>query len=305
MPRVRIATRESALALWQAHHIRDALATAHDGLEVEIVGMTTQGDKWLNAPLSEVGGKGLFIKELEVAMRDGHADIAVHSMKDLPARLPDGFALPVIAYRASVTDALVGTTAGLAGLAQGARVGSSSLRRKAQLQSLRPDLQVLPVRGNVGTRLAKLDAGEYDALVLASAGLERLGIEREDVSELSVADSLPAPGQGALGVECAADWDGIALLEPLRDLQVERCVRAERGVSLGLGADCSLPVAAYATTSDEGGEVALSALLASADGGRILRAAANGPDPEILARAVVADLYEQGAQEILDALAAP
>ena len=301
MATVRIATRESALALWQAHHIRDELEAAHPGLEVEIVGLTTQGDKWLNAPLSEVGGKGLFIKELEVAMQEGRADIAVHSMKDLPAELPDGFALPVIAYRAPVTDALVGVADGLDGLPEGARVGSSSLRRKAQLLSHRPDLEIAPVRGNVGTRLQKLDDGEYDALVLASAGLLRLGLDRTDVSELPIDASLPAPGQGALGIECVAGWHGLDLLTPLRDDAVARCVRAERGVSLGLGADCSLPVAAYARVDGEG--VLLRALIASADGARILRAEASGTDPEAVAETAVAELYRQGAQDILDALA--
>jgi len=300
---VTIATRESPLALWQAHHLRDQLQQAHAGLEVNIHGLTTQGDRWLQAPLSEVGGKGLFIKELEVAMLEGAADIAVHCIKDLPAELPDGFILPVVAYRAPVTDMLVGSVEGLDGLRHGAKVGSSSLRRKTQLLALRPDLNVMPIRGNVGSRLGKLDAGEFDAIVLATAGLQRLGIEREDCVELSIEQSLPAPGQGALGVECRADWPHLGLLEPLKDEQVALCIACERGVSLGLGADCSLPIAAYAEL-DTNSDLRLRALIGNADGTRILRSQAEGQDPQALAAEVVADLYAQGAQDILDSLSA-
>ncbi len=242
-----IATRESKLALWQAHFVREQLSAAHPDIEVKLLGMTTKGDQWLAAPLSEVGGKGLFVKELEVAMLEGRADIAVHSVKDLPAQMPPGFALPILAFRADVEDVLVSPKGSLADLPQGACIGSSSLRRKAQLLALRPDLDIRPVRGNVGTRLDKLDAGEYDAIVLAAAGLGRLEIQRDDLYVLDVDTCLPAPGQGALGIECRADADVLTLLAPLKDLNVARCVEAERGISAGLGADCSLPVAAYAT----------------------------------------------------------
>lgn len=299
---VRIATRESALALWQANFIRDRLLAAHPGLDVELLGMTTAGDRWLQAPLSEIGGKGLFVKELEQAMLDGRADIAVHSVKDLPAELPDGFALPVIAFRDAVHDVVVGVSPDLDALPEGARLGSSSLRRQAQLKAVRPDLDVRPVRGNVGTRLGKLDAGEYDAIVLAAAGLNRLGLSRADSFALPVTTCLPAPGQGALGIECLADSPVQQLLAPLVDDEVAACVAAERGISAGLGADCSLPVAANAVY--DGGEVALTALLADADGGRLLRTQRRGDDPVDVARLAVQDLFDQGAQEVLDDLAA-
>ena len=259
--------------------------------------MTTKGDRWLQSPLSEIGGKGLFIKELEAAMLAGEADIAVHSMKDLPAELPPEFCLPVIAYREEVADVLVSGAGSLQDLQNGAKVGSSSLRRQAQLKALRPDLNVQPIRGNVDTRLKKLDDGEFDAIVLAAAGLNRLGLERSGIERLSVDQSLPAPGQGALGIECLVDSPAIEFLQPLMDEDVSRCVRAERGISLGLGADCSLPVAAYAQL--EGENIHLRALLASPDGKRILRSHGHHPDPEQLAKDLVADLMAQGANEIL------
>jgi len=306
---ITIATRESQLALWQAYYVRDQLQQAHPGLKVELLGMTTKGDRWLNAPLAEVGGKGLFVKELEVAMMEGRADIAVHSVKDLPAQMPDGFALPVLAFRAEVEDVLVSPKGGLESLPGGARVGSSSLRRKSQLLALRPDLHIEPVRGNVGTRLSKLDSGEYDAIVLAAAGLKRLQIERSDLHVLDIDTCLPAPGQGALGIECREDDAVLALLEPLKDTAVARCVNAERGISAGLGADCSLPVAAFAqplgrdqADRGEDGELELRALLGSADGRRLLRTTQRGHDPDELAARAVRELYEQGAQDVLDGL---
>ncbi|MGD8418754.1 MAG: hydroxymethylbilane synthase, partial [Pseudomonadales bacterium] len=205
LERIVIATRESKLALWQAEFVQRELSKASPGTSVELLGMTTRGDQWLSSPLSEVGGKGLFIKELEEAMLDGRADVAVHSMKDVPAHLPDGFVLPLIGYRADVRDALVTRSeGGLDDLPEGAVVGSSSLRRQAMLLARRPDLRVRPVRGNVGTRLGKMDAGEYDALVLAAAGLDRLGLAGRISERLPVDVSLPAAGQGALGVECSA-----------------------------------------------------------------------------------------------------
>jgi hydroxymethylbilane synthase len=296
---IRIATRQSKLALWQANFIRERLLAAHPGLEVELVGITTKGDRWLKSPLSEVGGKGLFVKELELAMMSGDADLAVHSMKDLPAEIPDGFDLPVIAFREQVNDVLVGVTA-LDQLSGGARVGSSSLRRKAQLLALRPDLDVQPIRGNVDTRLGKLDAGQFDAIVLASAGMRRLEIERRDAMVLSTSDSLPAPGQGALGIETLADGSVGELLAPLQDDETARCVRAERGISAGLGADCSLPIAALAVI--ESGVLTLEAVVASADGTRILRARSEGVDPDVVAEAAVTDLVQQGAQDVLNGL---
>jgi len=296
---LRIATRKSRLALWQAEFIKARLEQVHPGLDVTLVGMTTRGDRWLSAPLSEIGGKGLFIKELETAMSDGGADLAVHSMKDVPANLPDGFALPVIGYRDEVRDVLVSPKFGsVATLPVGARVGSSSLRRQAQLLARRPDLDVAPVRGNVNTRLDKLDAGEYDALLLAGTGLQRLGLAPRIREFLSLEDSLPAAGQGALGIECLVErTDVIDLLRPLNDATVARCVAAERAVSRHLGADCSLPIAAYAL--DRGGRLSLSALIASSSGRRILRCAVEGNDPDALGAEAAAQLRRQGADEIL------
>jgi len=300
--KVRIATRKSALALWQAEHIKQALQTAHPGLDVELVGYTTSGDRWLSAPLSDVGGKGLFVKELEQAMLEGAADFAVHSMKDVPVALPDPFVLGAIGYRADVRDALVsGTAATLASLPESARVGSASLRRAAQLKHLRPDLRVEPIRGNVNTRLNKLDAGDYDALVLASAGLERLGLKDRVSEYLDIEVSLPAAGQGALGVECCAERaDLIALLQPLNDPEIAQCVTAERAVSRGLGADCSLPVAAYAVQRDA--DVFVRARVGSPDGVTLLHAEATAADPEDAGLQAAEALCGQGATELLESL---
>ncbi|MEQ8486442.1 MAG: hydroxymethylbilane synthase [Pseudomonadales bacterium] len=302
MQKLVIATRESPLALWQAEFVKTELEAAHPGLEVGLLGMRTQGDRWLQSPLSEVGGKGLFIKELEQAVLDGRADLAVHSMKDVPAALPDAFVLPVIAFRDDVRDALVTRDGrGFDDLPAGARIGSASLRRQAQLRARRPDLQVSPVRGNVGTRLGKLDAGEYDALVLASAGLHRLGLSGRVAEYLDVQRSVPAAGQGALGIECLATAKSVrALLAVLDDPLVRRCVEAERAVSAGLGADCSAPLGAHATL--QGDQVQLDAVLASVDGRRVLRASARGSDPVVVGGRVVADLRRQGAADILAAL---
>lgn len=297
-----IATRESPLALWQAEFIKAALMAAHDELEVTLLGMRTQGDRWLKSPLSEVGGKGLFIKELEQALLEGRADLAVHSMKDVPAHLGDEFALPVIAFRDDVRDALVSRGgARLVELPPGARIGSASLRRQAQLRARRPDLEVAPVRGNVGTRLGKLDAGEYDALVLACAGLERLRLTDRIAERLAVADSVPAAGQGALGIECLAGAKEVReLVGALHDPRVSACVLAERAVSAGLGADCSSPLGAYAELSGE--QLQLVAVLASVDGRRVLRARASGTDPAAVGAEVVASLRSQGAMDILHSL---
>jgi len=300
--RIVIATRESRLALWQAEFIRDEIMRARPGLEVALLGMTTRGDRWLESPLSEVGGKGLFIKELEEALLSERADVAVHSMKDVPAHLPEGFALPLIGYRADVRDALVTPSgATLAELPSGAVVGSSSLRRQAMLLASRPDLVVKPVRGNVGTRLDKLDAGQYDALVLAVAGLERLGLGERIAEKLPVSVSLPAAGQGALGVECRADdIELVSLLSALEEPAVAGCVVAERTVSAGIGADCSAPLGAHAVTRGDG--MHLQARLATPDGTRVLSAEAHGMDAESLGRAVAESLLAQGARELLAAI---
>ncbi len=302
---LRIATRQSKLALWQANFVADRLREAHAGLAVELVGITTKGDRWLQAPLSEVGGKGLFVKELEAAMLDGRADIAVHSAKDLPAAMPEAFALPVLAYREDVRDVLVSVAGDLDALPAGARVGSSSLRRKAQLLARRGDLLVEPVRGNVDTRLGKLAAGEFDAIVLAQAGLNRLeltdALPAGQAYALDPALCLPAPGQGALAIQCLADGDAVTLLGPLADEAVARCVSAERGVSEGLGGDCSLPLAAHAEIGDDG-HVHLAARLCSADGATILHASGSGADPGALARQVVASLLADGGEAVLAAL---
>ena len=301
--RIVIATRESTLALWQANFIRERLLDVYPDLSIELLGMTTQGDRWQSSPLSEVGGKGLFIKELEEAILKGTADIAVHSMKDVPAQLPAPFALPVIGYRADVRDALVCPQGhGLMTLPAGARVGSSSLRRQAMLLAQRGDLKMLPVRGNVGTRLGKLDAGEYDALILAAAGLERLGLAERICEHLALDVCLPAAGQGALGIECAAaDEELLTMLEVLNDPAVSDCVRAERMVSATLGADCSTPLGAHACKQAH--RIELTAVLCTADGSRILRAAATGTDPLATGREVASSLLNDGAAELLADLA--
>jgi hydroxymethylbilane synthase len=302
MERLVIATRESPLALWQAEFVKERLEAAHPGLEVALLGIRTQGDRWLQSPLSEVGGKGLFIKELEQALLDGRAHLAVHSMKDVPAHLPDEFVLPAIGFRDDVRDAFVSHSgASFAELPAGARIGSASLRRQSQMRARRPDLEVAPVRGNVGTRLGKMEAGEYDALVLASAGLKRLQLEHRITEIFTVTDSVPAAGQGALGIECLADADEVRrLVAALDDELVSRCVRAERAVSAGLGADCSAPLGAHAVLDGE--RIELRAVLATVDGRRVLRADATGTDPATVGAEVVAALADQGAREILGQL---
>ena len=297
-----IATRQSELALWQAEFIGNAIENAWPGVEVKLLGMTTRGDRWLNAPLAEIGGKGLFIKELEGALLAGDAHIAVHSMKDVPAVLPEGFSLPVMAFRDDPRDVLVsrnGET--LAELPAGSRVGSSSLRRQSQVYAVRRDLDVCPVRGNVNTRLDKLDSGEYDALLLAAAGLKRLQLEARITEYLDINICLPAGGQGALGIECRADDEALMeLLSPLDDGDVRACVVAERGVSAGLGADCSAPLGAHATILD--GRITLRAVLANPNGDEVLRASASGTRPDVVAANVVANLDDQGGLELLQRL---
>ena len=301
--RLVIATRRSRLALWQAEHVQSRLQTAHPGLTVELLPMSTRGDELLDRRLDQAGGKGLFVKELESAMADGRADLAVHSMKDVPADLPPGFTLAAISAREDPRDALVSNRyAGLAAMPAGANVGTSSLRRAAQIRERYPALEVTLLRGNVDTRVAKLDRGEYDAIVLAVAGLVRLGLAGRIRSYLSPEESLPAPGQGALGIECLASRSDVAeLLATLGDADTARCVRAERAVSRALGGSCALPLGAYALV--RGGRVSLSALIASADGRRVLRASIEGSDPEKVGAAAAQALRDQGADAILQSLA--
>jgi len=301
---IRIATRQSALALWQADYVKARLEAAHPGLRVSLLPMTSRGDKLLDAPLAKIGGKGLFVKELENALLDGSADLAVHSMKDVPMAFPQGLGLYAICEREDPRDAFVSNRfAGLADLPQGSVVGTSSLRRQAQLLALRPDLQIRFLRGNVNTRLAKLDADEYDAIILAAAGLIRLGFAERIREYLTVEDSLPAGGQGAVGIECRTDDAEVhALLEPLHHLDTERRVAAERALNRRLDGGCQVPIACYAV--QEGDVLWLRGLVGQPDGSLLLRAEARGPlnDPAGLGVAVAEDLLAQGAQGILDAV---
>jgi hydroxymethylbilane synthase len=262
--RLVIATRESRLALWQAHHVRDRLLELYPSCSVELLGMTTTGDQVLDRSLNEIGGKGLFTKELEVALADGRADLAVHSLKDVPMELPPGFELAAVMRREDPRDAFVSPHfASLDALPQGARVGTSSLRRAAQLSERRPDLRILPLRGNLDTRLGKLDRGEYDAIILAAAGLKRLGLAARIREVLPPATSLPAPGQGALGIEILAGRADVrGWLAPLVDRRTWLEVTAERSVSRALGGSCRIPLAAYAVVQPDG-VLRLDALLAT------------------------------------------
>jgi hydroxymethylbilane synthase len=269
--RLTVATRESALAMWQAEQIRARLLAKHRHLTVELLGMTTRGDQILDRPLADIGGKGLFIKELEVAMADGRADFAVHSLKDLPMDLPDGYVLAAVVARDDPRDALVSNRyASLADIAAGAVVGTSSLRREAQLRERFPSLQVKPLRGNVNTRVAKVDDGQYDAIILAAAGLKRLGMAERIRELIDPADSLPAAGQGALAVECCADRDDvIALFAPLVDTATLLATTAERAFARTLSGSCHTPIGAYAEWLGE--TLWLRGLIASADGRDVLR----------------------------------
>lgn len=294
-----IATRQSKLALWQAEFIRAELERLPAVDQVELLGITTKGDRWLSSPLSEIGGKALFVKELEQALLDGRAHLCVHSMKDVPAVMDQPFQLACIGYREDPSDVIVSRGGeSLKELPAGAIVGSSSLRRASQILHLRPDLQVRSIRGNVGTRLAKLDSGEFDAIVLAKAGLVRLELGSRITEELSFEVCLPSAGQGALGIEVLDSAPEIAeIVGQLGDPEAMACVGAERGVSAGLQADCTAPVAAHARMRD--GEVWLRARVASPDGSRLLHADAQHADGERAAQAVVAELIAQGARELL------
>jgi hydroxymethylbilane synthase len=299
-----IASRESRLALWQSEHVRDQLKALYPACDVQILGMTTRGDQILDRTLSKVGGKGLFVKELEAALLEGRADIAVHSSKDVPMDLPEGFMLAAFGVREDPCDAFVSNHfAALDELPAGAVVGTSSLRREAQLRARYPHLNVAPLRGNVITRLAKHDQGEYQGIILAAAGLKRLGLGHRIRSLIDVTQSLPAPGQGALAIECRADRaDLVELLAPLHDAATAACVRAERGLSRALSGSCQLPLAAYATT--EAGQVWLRGLVASPDGQRVIRDELRGAaaDPEALGSRLAARLRAAGAGEIIAAL---
>ena len=299
-----IATRESALALWQARNIEAHLAALYPEARVTIRGMTTQGDRILDRALDKIGGKGLFVKELEDALAAGSADIAVHSMKDVPMVLPPGFAIAAITEREDARDAFVSNRyAGFAELPAGSSVGTSSLRRESQVRARFPLLKVEPLRGNVQTRLQKLDDGRYAAIVLAAAGLKRLGLAHRITALLSSEESLPAPGQGALGIECLAGRaDLIALMQPLDHARTASCVRAERALSRALSGSCQLPLGGYAEV--EGGQVRLRGFVASPDGKDFVRAELTGAadDPEALGAALAAHLRTLGATEILAAI---
>ena len=298
---VRIATRKSELALWQANHVAARLRELPAVGRVELVPLTTRGDRALDRSLAEIGGKGLFIKELEVAMQAGRADIAVHSMKDVPADMPEGFTIAAVLERGNPFDTLVTADGrGLDDLAQGAVIGSSSLRRQAQLKALRPDLVTQPLRGNVNTRLRRLDGGEYDALVLACAGLERLGLAHRIGERFTPERLLPANAQGVIGIECLEHRTELReLLGALEHPPTRQTTLAERAVASALQASCEAPLASFAVIS--GGRLALRALAASEDGRRILRAEATGApaDAGALGREVADALLAQGAAGLL------
>ena len=301
---LKIATRQSPLALWQAEHIRERLETLHAGLKVELVTFVTQGDKILDTPLAKIGGKGLFVKELEAALLDGRADLAVHSMKDVPMQLPEGLELAVICEREDPFDAFVSNQyAHFDDLPQGAKLGTSSLRRKSQILKQRPDLDVIDLRGNVGTRLSKLDTGQYDAIILASAGLKRLNLHDRIRHTLTAEVSLPAVGQGALGLECRSqDQQVLDLIMPLMHQDSNACVRAERAFNAYLEGGCQVPIAGFATLEND--QLQLEGRVGSVDGQVLLKALVSGHpnDAEQLGVELAKKLLDQGAGELLEAL---
>jgi len=301
--KIRIATRKSPLALWQAEYVKAELLHYHPQLQVELVAMSTRGDKLLDAPLAKVGGKGLFVKELELAMLEGRADIAVHSMKDVPMEFPEGLGLQVICEREDPTDAFVSNNyTDLSQLPDNAVVGSSSLRRQTQIRAQFPNLQIKDLRGNVNTRLDKLDNGEYDALILASAGLIRLDMSHRIASRLNTELCLPAGGQGAVGIECRSNDEAIlALLSPLHHLDTASCVIAERALNRRLQGGCQVPIACFAELSSDRHSIAVRALVGSVDGQKILQSQLSGPvaNAQQLGEALADQLLEMGAGEIL------
>ena len=302
--RLVIASRESALAMWQSQYIRDRLRALYPQTEVSILGMTTQGDQILDVTLSKIGGKGLFVKELETALEDGRADLAVHSLKDVPMNLPEGFVLAAIGEREDPHDAFVSNKhENLAALPTGSVVGTSSLRRESQLRARFPHLNIEPLRGNVQTRLRKLDEGKYAAIILAAAGLKRLGLGSRIRALISSEDSLPAVGQGALGIECRADRaDVIALLQPLHHPDTAACVLAERALSRSLGGSCQVPLGGFAEVKN--GKLRMRGFVASPDGKRMTSSELTGEinDPETLGNKIADALRAQGADEILAAI---
>jgi hydroxymethylbilane synthase len=304
MSEIVIASRESRLALWQAEHIQARLVALHPGVKVSILGMTTQGDQILDQPLARIGGKGLFIKELETALRDGRADLAVHSLKDMPMEAPEGFALAAICARENPCDAFVSNRySRLEDLPTGAVVGTSSLRRESLLRRRAPHLVIRSLRGNLDTRLKKLDGGEYDAIILAAAGLIRLGLRERIRAVLTPEESLPAPGQGALGIEiCASRLDMAARVAPLHDAPTAHCVKAERAFSRALGGSCQTPLGGYAIL--DGRQLWLRGFIASPDGQTMLEGEIRGDptDDENLGAQLADDLRARGANAILAAL---
>ncbi len=299
---LRIATRRSPLALWQAEFVADALRRLNPRTTVELVPLVTKGDQLLDSPLSRLGGKGLFVKELERAMLEGEADLAVHSMKDVPAAFPAGLGLAAILEREDPRDALIGADA-LSDLPEGACVGTASLRRQLQVQAQRPDCQIRLLRGNINTRLAKLEAGEYDAILLAASGLKRMGFDHRISRILEPEDMLPAVGQGALGIECRLeDQATLAAVAPLNHADSSLRVRAERALGHCMGGSCQLPVAAYAVLEDQ--SLWLRGLVGSPDGRQMVRDEIRGPaaDGEALGRALGQRMLAAGGQDILDAL---
>ncbi|BAK74944.1 porphobilinogen deaminase [Pseudogulbenkiania sp. NH8B] len=304
MDKIVIASRESKLAMWQAEHIKARLEQLYPQLAVEILGMTTQGDQILDKTLSKIGGKGLFVKELELALQEGRADLAVHSIKDVPMNLPEGFALAAICEREDPRDAFVSNTyASLSELPDGAVVGTSSLRRESQLRARFPRLTIKPLRGNVQTRLRKLDDGEFDAIILAAAGLKRLELTERIRCELAPSESLPAVGQGALGIEIRADRaDLMQLLAPLDHADTHACVSAERSLSRVLGGSCQIPLGGFATLSDD--VITLGGFVAHPDGSVMLTASASAPREyaDALGRAVAQKLLDAGAAPLIQAV---
>lgn len=300
-----IASRESALAMWQARHIQSLLQVLYPQTQVEILGMTTTGDQILDSPLARIGGKGLFVKELEQALADGRADLAVHSMKDVPMHLPNGFIMAATGEREDPRDAFVSNQfANLAALPAGSVVGTSSLRRQSQLQARFPHLKIESLRGNLQTRLRKLDEGQYAAIILAAAGLKRLGLEARIADLIDPEDSIPAVGQGALGIEIsAARTDLLPLLAPLNHADTACCVEAERGMSRALAGSCTVPLGAYA--EKHGDLIHIRGFVASVDGREMLRESLTGSphNAEQLGQQLAQKLVERGADKILAALA--
>ena len=300
---LKIATRRSPLALWQANYVKERLIQIYPELTVELVPLITKGDVILDTPLAKIGGKGLFVKELENALLNGEADIAVHSMKDVPMQFPAGLELSVICKREDPRDAFVSNRYRcLAELPQGSRVGTSSLRRQCQLKQLRPDLDIQSLRGNVGTRLSKLDNGDYDAIILAAAGLIRLELQQRIASFIDVETSLPAAGHGAVGIECRSNVERVKrLLAPLADVQTTACVLAERAMNNHLQGGCQVPIGGYAVLQDN--QIYLRALVGALDGSKIIRAEGKSAveNAEVLGVQVGQQLLEQGADKILQA----